>query len=611
MSSGVYCCKPEYIIAEISFSRAANLLLAVVYRPPNCGFLQEFETEFLDLQATYRHSVIFGDFNADLLSISYDSAHLTTFVESSGLYLVPYRATHNLMNSSTLLDLCIVDDMDKINDFGQHDVPFLSAHDLIYIEYKILTERMQERETTFRDFRNFDETAFIRDILRIDWSDLDSSVSLDDKVDILNQCLLQCVNKHAPLRRGRFKNLPAPWLSLDIKNAMRRRDKARRKWRRDHKVESYDIFKRLRNDVQRSVRTAKNDYYLSIFSNKSSGATWTELRRLGLIQSKAGMNKRLSNTTDELNCYFAHVAGGPGGAGVGQVMEFPDVNMMSDAFDDRRLHWKYVTPQDIYRVFSNIKSNATGSDGISVKIIKFILPYIMPIIEHIYNFSLSHGYFPECWKRSVICPVPKIKDPTMPKHYRPIAILPTLSKALERIVCDQVRDYLEENDLWDQFQFAYKKGHSTETSVIRILDDVRWAADKRMVTIAVLFDFSKAFDRVQHWILLQKLTKYNFSYHALLWIRSYLEGRSQLVKDPFSQEWSSPVDITAGVPQGSVLGPLLFVLYLGDFAKLLSHCKYSFYADDLVLYLHCEPRELSHGIAKVNSDITNSLDFTQ
>lgn len=149
--------------------------------------------------------------------------------------------------------------------------------------------------------------------------------------------------------------------------------------------------------------------------------------------------------------------------------------------------------------------------------------------------SISHslmGFF-QCWKRSVICPIPKIKDSTLPQHYRSIAILPAFSKALERImreVCDQIRDYLEENELWDPFQFAYRRSHSTETGIIRVLDDVRWAIDKRMVTIMVLFDFSKAFDRVQHRILLQKLNSYSFSHLALCWIKSYLVNRSQVVQ---------------------------------------------------------------------------------
>ncbi|XP_020298059.1 uncharacterized protein LOC109862417 [Pseudomyrmex gracilis] len=286
-SDNLYCRKPEYIIAEIFLSDVANLLLAVVYRPPNCGYLQEFEDAFLNLLAHYRHSVILGDFNADLLVLSYDSTHLLTFIESAGLYLVPYQPTHNLAHSCTLLDLCIIDDSEKLIKYRQHAMPFLSAHDLIYIDYNICAERIQERIVTFRSFKDFNEIAFVGDLESVGWSGLLTSFSLDEKIDIFNQTVLYYVDKHAPLRSGAFRSLLAPWLTSEIKSAVKNRDRARRRWRRDRRVESYIFFKKLRNDVQNVIRAAKNKYYLAFFSKtKDSGTIWTELRRLGLIKVK-------------------------------------------------------------------------------------------------------------------------------------------------------------------------------------------------------------------------------------------------------------------------------------------------------------------------------------
>lgn len=121
---------------------------------------------------------------------------------------------------------------------------------------------------------------------------------------------------------------------------------------------------------------------------------------------------------------------------------------------------------------------------------------------------------------ALVCPIPKIKNPTEVQHYRPISILPALSKALDRVVCDQICNYLSERNLLDRRQFAYRKHYSTQTCLIRMLDEVRLAADNRMVTISVFFDLSKAFDRVQHFILINKLKKLNFSLGVLRWIYS-------------------------------------------------------------------------------------------
>ncbi|KMQ87075.1 reverse transcriptase [Lasius niger] len=143
-----------------------------------------------------------------------------------------------------------------------------------------------------------------------------------------------------------------------------------------------------------------------------------------------------------------------------------------------------------------------------------------------------------------------------------------------------------------------------------MLDEVRHAADRRMVTVFVFFDFSKAFDRVDYFLLIVKLKSLNFSDSVLRWIYSYLRGRTQAVKDNFEGTISSLSVVNAGVPQGSVLGPLLFTLYIADFGRKLRHCKYNFYADDLQIYTHCEPRDLVDTIRKVNKDIESVLGWS-
>lgn len=195
----------------------------------------------------------------------------------------------------------------------------------------------------------------------------------------------------------------------------------------------------------------------------------------------------------------------------------------------------------------------------------------------------------------------------MTQHYRPIAILPVLSKALERVACEQIRGHLEGTAFLDPCQFAYRGNYSTQTCLIRMLDDIRQAADLRMVTVSVFFDFSKAFDRVDWLTLLGKLKTLKFSDSVLQWIFSYLTDRSQCVRNGVTGATSSLTSVWTGVPQGSVLGPLLFTLYLSDFRHVLTHCKYNYYADDLQIYYHCRPRELASAIRSVNEDINSVI----
>lgn len=174
---------------------------------------------------------------------------------------------------------------------------------------------------------------------------------------------------------------------------------------------------------------------------------------------------------------------------------------------------------------------------------------------------------------------------------------------MERIVSDQLLEYLTENELLDPCQFAYRRNSSTQTCIIRMLDDVRQAAVCRKMTISIFFDFSKAFDRVHHGVLIKKLQEMGLSSTALCWVAAYLMNRMHAVRDGFEGVISSLAHIKAGVPQGSVSGPLLFTIYVSDIGNVLHHCKYNFYVDDLQIYLHCEPSNLQNGILKVNEDI--------
>ncbi|XP_020296234.1 uncharacterized protein LOC109861131 [Pseudomyrmex gracilis] len=416
------------------------------------------------------HSVILGDFNADMAVNTYDSVQLSTFITSSSMYLVPFETTHHLKNSSTFIDLCIVDDALKLKHF-----------------------------------------AFILEISGHNWTDLLTSTNIEEKVDILNHTLIRYLDKHAPLQRIKFKNLPAPWLTDEIKRAMQQRDKLKRAWRRNRNCASYENFRVMRNHVQNIVRTAKKEYYLSVFNQRDNpNLIWSRLRHLGLIKAKS--TKPLVCNVDEINLFFA----GTTDSQNVDSLETTNANCSSkDDFNENKLFFKYVLPATITKAFARITSNAIGSDGISAGVIKIVLPYLMPVFENIYNFSLMDGSVPKIWKSALITPIPKIEHLTAVQHYRPIAILPTISKALERIVSDQIIKYLTENNLLDPYQFAYRKNSSTQTCVIRMLEDIRYAADNRKVTVSIFFDFSKAFDRVQHNILINKLKMMGFSWVIL------------------------------------------------------------------------------------------------
>ncbi|CAL1671726.1 unnamed protein product [Lasius platythorax] len=379
---------------------------------------------------------------------------------------------------------------------------------------------------------------------------------------------------------------------------MRERDRARRAWRKHCKPELYRVFKSLRNEVQSRIRRVKRNYYRGVLDRKQKATVmWGELRRLGLIGSAATPDLHGLDLND-MNLAFSALHADREFDFVGG----DEVTLDSGQFDDSEFFFLNVSPCQVLNIVHRGGSEAMGVDGISIGCLRLGLPSLLPYLTHLFNFLLQNSLYPELWKRALVRPIPKVKSPVSPSDFRPISLLCSGSKVMERIVFEQVVDYLETNYLLDDFQSAYRKGFSTQTALLRVLDSMREAVDKRMVTVMVLFDFSKAFDRVCHGRLLDKLRRLKFSKPVIQWFRAYLRGRKQAVRDS-NGNTSSWCQLSCGVPQGSVLGPLLFSLYLSDFREVIGCCEYSYYADDLLIYLSGPPDRINESITQMNKEI--------
>lgn len=229
-------------------------------------------------------------------------------------------------------------------------------------------------------------------------------------------------------------------------------------------------------------------------------------------------------------------------------------------------------------------------------------PQILPYLTHIINHCLEFGVFPDNWKRAIIYPIPKIKNPFEFKDLRPISVLPTLSKLLERVVEQQIREHISQFDILPDIQSGFRKMHSCETALLGITDDIFRGTDQGLVTVLVLLDFSKAFDTLNHDMLLAILKYFRFGQTTITFFQNYFENRYQSVK--ICQNLSSPLEISSGVPQGSILGPLLYTLYTSNFNKYISSCSMHLYADDTQIYRSFCTVDIDAEITRINADVS-------
>ncbi|KAG6456389.1 hypothetical protein O3G_MSEX009712 [Manduca sexta] len=366
------------------------------------------------------------------------------------------------------------------------------------------------------------------------------------------------LDAHAPLKKIKLKRPPAPWITHGVRMAMRRRDRAFRQYRRHRSEENWCLFKAARNRCNQMVRNAKRRHILSNISSYSPASIWRFLGILGIGKVKNidvhgatigldDINKHFTSVTmidHQTRCRAMNILAG---------LSRPNINTF---------HFSSVPLGEIRKVILSIKYNATGCDNINRRMIIPILDQLLPIMSHIINASLSTGIFPSLWRRAIAIPLPKIPNPSLTKHFRPIPIPLFLLKVLEACAHKQLSEHVHRNNLLCPLQSGFRPSHSTITALLKVTGDIRAGMEDSNVTVLALVDFSNAFNTVSHNILLANLS------HLMI------SPTVQLVRlDDSSSSWR---DIDCGVPQGGIISPLLFSIFIHLLTQNLQ-CAYHLY----------------------------------
>ena len=266
-------------------------------------------------------------------------------------------------------------------------------------------------------------------------------------------------------------------------------------------------------------------------------------------------------------------------------------------------HFSQIEIHNVYSILNNLKANkSTGLDKIPAKILKLFAEIIAPSLTYIFNLSLESGIYINEWKRARVTPIYKSEDKTKCENYRPISILPVITKVFEKEVFRQLYGYLTDNDLLSKHQSGYRPKHSTVSALIQMCDNWLSNMDVGKINCVVFLDIRKAFDSINHEILLNKMNlNFGISGNALKWFDSYIKDREQ--QCIVNGQLSSSKKIICGVPQGSILGPLLFLLYINDMPDSLNNTTPSLYADDSEIYASSD--NSSDLISKLNEDLKN------
>lgn len=398
----------------------------------------------------------------------------------------------------------------------------------------------------------------------------------------------------------------APWVTKNVRCMIRKRNLMKKKMKKSHSSCEREYYKAkyqmLRHETLRLLRSEEKAYFDSLSSLKSD-ILWKKLKLANvhrcdnlvpatpLLSDPDSINNHFVDSIPDPRC-STHVLSSPSDHVVNSLPSFT---------------FKPISEEDLFNVVRSLKLTSAASDGISGNMVLLCLPFCFVHLTHIVNYSLEKSEFPSAWKHGLVIPIPKVNNPSSYSDFRPITLVPFLSKILEKCVEIQIQRFLKTHSLLPHNQSGFRRGYSTTSSLTLLSDICLTAFDRDLVSVVCLLDFSRAFDTLSHDRLLSKLRFLNFSEPAIEWFSSYLSARSQstVVRTLDATKTSSLRFLFRGVPQGSILGPLLFNIYVADLMHLSFNSVIQMYADDTQLIYSFHPSNLSLAVDCLNVDLGN------
>lgn len=567
--------KTECLALEVRL-RSEKFLLIAVYNPPENDCSQFLAAKLADFAVRYDNIALIGDFNTDLSMATRKQAQFDAVLQTFHLVSVGAEPTFFHRTGCSQLDLLITNSIEKVLRFSQISFPALSQHDIILASLNFDVTPVA-RIDTYRDYVNFNAAVLENAVHTVPWNIFYGTRDPNVLLDFFNHHIKSIHDQCIPLRTRSTCKPANIWFNQEVRKSMLERDLAYRDWLTapsEMKNQARRIYKILRNRTNTLIKNSKTRFLNQFLDDgTTSKALWKRLKTIGVGREKT--HPDCDFDPDEVNRMFLlnYSVSEP------QRRTGNSLSVSPYSFSFRTVHdWEVVN------AVWDIKSGATGLDELPINFIKIILPLVSAQITHFFNCILDTSVYPSGWKQAKVLPLRKKTHINTMTNLRPISILSALSKVFEKLLKQQMSAFIAENKLLSEQQAGFRKGHGIKTAAVRVYDDLATKIDKRGSAILVLLDFSKAFDTIPHSKLCSKLeTQFCFSSSAVDLMESYLAGRTQTVC--CGEERSESGAVTSGVPQGSVIGPLLFCCYINDLPTVLKSCSIQMYADDVQLYV--------------------------
>ena len=633
----------ENICIEVwnKYAHFDKFLICDIYKPPSgtTEHLVDFTNKFTQWAAAIneksKKSYLCGDFNINLLQIQ-TNQHFNQFYDSlTSIGFIPKITlpTRISETSATLIDNIFTNNIDRAHVSGILSRKF-SDHQMIFSLQKCNkcqklkhNEKYIEVELTSQD--NLDKfAAEIKESKICERINNNADADPNANLDILTNIINTAKNNNIPQKVKKFnkrRDKKEPWMTNELLLMVNRKNELYVDWKRSAKhSENYNgkkvNFKTYEKIVDNEIVQAKKIYYSNVFHmyKSSMKKTWQIINE---TLSRKKVDNMLPDTfikngnelsdpkeiANAFNEYFSKI-GSNLASNINCTEDGQSYKVYLQNPTLKKFAFKKVNDNEVLSIINKLKNKKSrGADNISNQLLKTIKQELCKPLTIIINQMIETGVYPEKFKISKITPIYKKNERTNIANYRPISLLPTLSKIFERVIHTQLYTYFDENKLLSEQQYGFREKHSTELAAVKLVDYINHEMDIGNTPEAIFIDLSKAFDTLNFDILIHKLQFYGLSGNSLALMKSYVTGRMQYVL--FNKTKSDLAIITTGIPQGSILGPLLFSIYVNDIINSSDKLQYLLYADDTTLYFNREHFTPHNANLEINNELSKVMNW--
>jgi hypothetical protein len=585
-------------------------VIGCVYRPPSTEdekkkFITEMDNIFEKISLCKKQCIITGDFNIDVSNES-SALHYLNVLECNGFYNCINLPTRVTENTETIIDHFYSNIECKGIKTGTLNID-ISDHKLIFCIVKNIICKTETKEST-RMFLFSDENIalFLDNMSKINWSSVYSTDDVNIAYNNFIKYFQEAMN-HVIIYNNKDKKLKCKlWITKGIKKSIKTKYKLYRKTvKQPFNIELKNHYNKYKNVFAKVFRNAELLYYRKKIANCSNNKTlWNTINealnkkgKFKCAPSEIALSENKTTTDPIIICnsfndFFVNVGQNINNS----IITDNNVPLATSYIETEVSNSMYIMPvneQEVEKYINQLDcTKACGADNIHPKLVKVAKMFIIKPLTYIFNMSLKTGIFPDNMKIARVMPIYKHGDKASVGNYRPISVLSVFSKFLEKVMKDRLSQYLNKNNLLYPYQYGFRTGYNTSLALAELSNLIKLELENGNVCLGLFVDLKKAFDSVNHSIMCDKLNLYGIRGIALKWFKNYLSNRQQYVE--LNNAKSDLKSISVGVPQGSILGPTLYLLYVNDMYKSLKYGKAKLYADDTnIFYMGNNIKELT------------------